>query len=120
MNKPNGPSVSPSRGVTPSYPGTGRKEWALAEVDSGGRSVGEGLMGSLVIVEREIAAETALRFAGMGIFGEIDLLVLDGAPQALGENVVVASATAIHADLHASAQQQLRWPWPMQIGRAHD
>jgi len=64
-------------------------------------------MGSLVIVEREIAAETALRFAGMGIFGEIDLLVLDGAPQALGEDVVAGAPPAIHADLHAGGEQQI-------------
>ena len=79
----------------------------LAEVGGGGRPIVEGLMGSLVIVEREVAAQAATSFAGCGVFGEINLLVLYAAPQALGENVVAASATAIHADLHASAQQQL-------------
>jgi len=51
------------------------------------------------------------RFAWVGIFGEVNLLVLDAAPQALGENVVAASAPAIHADLNASTQQQLGVLW---------
>lgn len=64
-------------------------------------------MRALVIVELEVVAQAVPSFARVGIFGEIDLLVLDGAPQALGEDVVARSAAAVHADLYAGREQQV-------------
>src|SRR5260221_12675181 len=76
------------------------------EVHGGRCLVAERLVRAFVVVERKVSAQAVVGFAWAGIFGEIHLLVFYAAPEALGENVVAATAPAIHADLHAGAQQQ--------------
>src|SRR5688572_3597583 len=71
------------------------------------RLVLERLMRALAVVERKVVAQAIPGFARVGIFGEVNLLVLDRAPQTLSENVVAASAAAIHADLHTGTKQQV-------------
>ena len=63
-------------------------------------------MWALRVVERKIAAQARPGVARGGIFGQADLLVLDGAPQALGENVVARAAATVHTDLDAGRKQQ--------------
>src|SRR5256885_16616690 len=67
--------------------------------------VAERLMGALVVVELEIAGEALPGLAGAAIGVQIDLLVFDGAPEALGEDIVQGAALAIHADLDAALLQ---------------
>src|SRR5437764_9120365 len=62
-------------------------------------------MGTLVVVELEIAGEALPGLAGAAIGVQIDLLVFDGAPEALGEDIVQGAALAIHADLNAALLQ---------------
>ena len=84
-----------------------RRPVGSAEVHHGRRLVTERLVRPLVVVELEVATQVVSGLAGCRIFGEVDLLVLDRAPQALGEDVVARSTAAIHADLHAGREQQV-------------
>src|SRR5579885_3337421 len=62
-------------------------------------------MGPLVVVEAEVAGQALPRFArrARGLQGH--LLILDGAPEALGEDVVQGPTFAVHADLDAALLQ---------------
>lgn len=53
------------------------------------------------VVEGEVAAEAGQGILGRLVIVQIDLLVLDAAPEALDEDVVEGAAAAIHTDLHA-------------------
>ena len=109
MNKPNGPSFSPSGGCPDHTIGPVRKRRPVgsAEVHCGRRLVIERLVRALVVVELEVAPQVVSGLAGRSVFGEVDLLVLDRAPQALGEDVVARATAAIHADLYAGREQQV-------------
>ena len=50
---------------------------------------------------REKRAESLAGFAQIGVGVQINLLVFDGAPQPLNEDIVEAAAFAIHADFYA-------------------
>lgn len=63
-------------------------------------------MQPLGVVELEILANPYSGRARVGVVGELDLLVRERAPQALGEDGIVRAALAIHADLHPSALHQ--------------
>src|SRR4029450_311617 len=56
-------------------------------------------MNTPIVVEVEIAAESAPRLSRIGIVVQVDLLVLERAPEALGENVVQRATCAVHTDL---------------------
>lgn len=56
------------------------------------------LVSSLTIVKREIGLETGLDLGQGFIVLEINVFILDGAPQALDENIVRRASTAIPAD----------------------
>jgi len=54
-------------------------------------------VGSLKIVEVEVARQALLAFPGIRVIMQIHLLVLDRTPKSLGEGVVRHTAAAIHA-----------------------
>src|SRR5439155_17324552 len=62
------------------------------------RAVAEALVLALLVVEAEPGANTGLRLGNVGISVQVDLLVLEAAPQPLDEDVVHAAALPIHAD----------------------
>src|SRR5271156_2589295 len=55
-------------------------------------------MWTSAIIEVEVAADRSPRLADAVVGSQIDLLVLDAAPQAFDEHVVAPSALAVHAD----------------------
>ena len=55
-------------------------------------------MRPLGVVELEILPNPQSGLAWGVVIGQIDLLVLEAAPQALGEDVIVGATLAIHAD----------------------
>ena len=65
-------------------------------------------MQPLFIVKAQILPQSFPRFARGRVIFEIHLLIFDGAPQALGKNVVQGTPLAIHADAHITRAQQLR------------
>ena len=56
-------------------------------------------MGSLVIVELEVISQTRRQSRHSAIVIEIDMLILDAAPEALNEDVIKGSATTSHAKI---------------------
>ena len=67
-------------------------------MDFGGRGIAQRLMGTLLVVERQIPSDPFPGLPCIGILAQIDLLILDRPPQALGEDIVHASATPVHRD----------------------
>lgn len=67
--------------------------------------VAQALVRALVVVELEVVMQSCLQGWNVIVVVEVDVFVLDGAPQALDENVVQGSAAAIHADQDASSFQ---------------
>lgn len=63
-----------------------------------------------MIVERQIASQPGLSFAGRGIVVQVDLFPFDRPPQSFGENIVERTATAVHADRHRMGLEQLDVP----------
>lgn len=59
----------------------------------------------LRVVEVQISADPGAGFRDAGIGPQVNLLVFDGAPEALDEDVVPPGALAIHADLDLSSGQ---------------
>src|SRR5260370_301462 len=55
-------------------------------------------MGSLGVVEAEVAPDRGSGIGHRVIGAQIDLLVFDGSPEPLDENVVTPGALAVHAD----------------------
>src|SRR5215210_5053282 len=70
-------------------------------IDRGRRPVVQRLVRPRVVVEWDIAAQPAARFARRRIVVQVHLLIFDRAPQPFGEDVVERAALAIHANLHA-------------------
>ena len=64
-------------------------------------------MWTAAVVEGQIAADPGTGFRDAGIGPQVDLLVFDGPPQALDEDVVPPGALAVHADLDLAAGQHL-------------
>jgi len=62
------------------------------------RAVAEALVLPFLVVEAKPASDSGLRLGDAGIGVQVDLLVLQSAPQSLDEDVVHAAAFAIHAD----------------------
>ena len=63
-------------------------------------------MRAFAIVEIQISAEGGTRLADAVVGSQVDLLVLDRAPQPLDEDVVAPGTTAIHADGDRVPRQQ--------------
>jgi len=55
-------------------------------------------MRTLGVVEHKILAQSNYQFAHRGIAVEVDILVLDVAPQTFYKNVVKGPAPSVHAD----------------------
>jgi len=55
-------------------------------------------MRSAAVVETEVAGQCGVDFSGRLVGMQIDLLVLDTAPQPLDEHVVDPAPLAVHAD----------------------
>lgn len=62
---------------------------------------------SLLVVEAEEDREVGLGFDLRAVALEVDLVMLDRAPQPLDEDVVEAAALAVHGQLHAGREQRL-------------
>jgi len=63
---------------------------------------------ALVVVEPEVGLQSFLQFRDGGVVHEIDVLVLDRAPQAFDEDVVQGTAPTVHADPDTGALQDAR------------
>ena len=59
------------------------------------------------MVEPEVGVEVRVRFDLGAVAPQVDLLVVDRAPEPLDEDVVQGPAAAIHRELHAAGQQGL-------------
>ena len=68
----------------------------------------EALVQALVVVELEVGLQSLLQFRDGGVVHEIDVLVLDRAPQAFDEDVVQGTAPTVHADPDTGALQDAR------------
>jgi hypothetical protein len=69
--------------------------------------VPERLVGPLVIVERQVAAQARACLPWASIRVGVDLVILDRTPQALNEDIIADPAFAIHADPHVGRPQEL-------------
>ena len=80
-------------------------------IDRSGRLVIQRLMASPVVVKVQILGQRPARLFRAGVLFQVDLLVLDGAPEPFGKDIVGGPAFAVHADLDTGRQQQLRVLW---------
>src|SRR5262249_24530388 len=64
------------------------------------RPVAKRLMWALSIVKRKPRGDAAVRLAAVGIALQVDVLVLERAPQPFDEHVVHPTAAAVHRDVH--------------------
>src|ERR1035437_5328781 len=64
------------------------------------RFVVKRLMRALGVVEHKILAQSDHQFAHRGIAVEVNILMLDVAPQAFYKNVVKGPASPVHADFY--------------------
>lgn len=71
-------------------------------------TVAQALVRPIVIVEPKIACQPGIQVGYRGVVLEVDVLVLDRAPQSLDEDVVERAASPIHADAYASPFQAAR------------
>jgi len=69
------------------------------------RLIAQALVQTLMVVEVEVVMQSRFQLWDRVILHEVDVLVLDRAPQALDENVVQGSAPAVHAHLDAGSLQ---------------
>lgn len=60
------------------------------------------------VVEREVAAETGPRLGDGRVRVQVDLFVLDGAPEPLDENVIAPAALPVHVDADAVRGELVR------------
>src|ERR1041384_837458 len=67
-------------------------------VDLDRSSVSQRLVRALFAIETQILADARAGLPREGVLGQIDVLVLEGAPQALREDVVHAPPAPIHTD----------------------
>src|SRR5260221_7949100 len=84
-----------------------RRRCRLAEVSLVRGSPAERLMRTAQIIPVEELGQAALLFDAGGGRAQIDPFVLHGPPQALDEDVVVATPASVHADLDPMIPQQL-------------
>ena len=61
-------------------------------------------MRPLNIVEAEVVVQPTVKSEPVGVVHQIDVLILDAAPQTLNKDVVQRTASAVHADLNTSCQ----------------
>jgi hypothetical protein len=73
-----------------------------------GGAVAQSLAGPLAVVESEVLGQPEQKLRQTGIALEVDVLVLNAAPQALDDDVVQGAATSVHADGNPLAQQDPR------------
>ena len=64
-------------------------------------------MGPAAVVESDVAADPGAGLGDTGVDPQVDLLVFDGSPQPLHEDVVAPGALAIHADPDLAGGQNL-------------
>src|SRR6056297_3851752 len=64
-------------------------------------------MGTAAVVEAEVAPDPGAGLGHAGVGSQVDLLVFDGSPQALYEDVVAPGALAVHADPDLAGGQHL-------------
>ena len=69
--------------------------------------VPRGLMGARVIVEAEVLGQSLFRLCDIPIRFQVDVLILDRAPQAFGKDVVHAASPSVHADLNVLVGEQI-------------
>src|SRR5262245_11571567 len=63
-------------------------------------------MRAAVVVECEPGGDAGMRLSAVGIAFEVNVLVLEGAPQALDEHVVHPAAAAVHRDANTRCRQR--------------
>ena len=64
-------------------------------------------MRATAVVEGQIAADPGTGFRDAGIGPQVDLLVFDGPPEALDEDIVAPGPLAIHTDLDLAGGEHL-------------
>ena len=62
-------------------------------------------MEPFVIVEAEVGGQPGRELSNQRIIHQIDVFVLDGAPEAFDKDVVKEAPAAIHADAHTGGGQ---------------
>ena len=65
-------------------------------------------MRPVIVVEIKVGTDPFVRRPDISLRSDIHVLVLYGAPQSLRENIVHASASAIHADSHIFSLEDSR------------
>src|ERR1700722_3344225 len=80
--------------------------WAFCFVNLTRCAIAQALVLALLVVETEPGADAGLGLGDAGIGVEIDLLVFKAPPQPLDEDIVHATALAIHADRDRMALQK--------------
>jgi hypothetical protein len=83
---------------------TGSRRRAFSE-DRHRRAVVERLVKATLVVEGEPFADARSRFEPVGVAPQIDVLVLERAPEAFDEDVVHPAAAAVHGDANAGVGQ---------------
>src|SRR5262245_9984322 len=81
---------------------------ALSPIEIGPTARVEGLMRPLSVVEREIASNPHPGLSWRAIIGQVYFLILQSAPEPLGEDVISCPPLAIHSDLNRSGFERLR------------
>ena len=64
------------------------------------------LMKASLVVEGKIFADPGFRLVAVGVAFEIDVLILERAPDAFDEDVVHPAAAPVHRDAHAGLEQR--------------
>jgi hypothetical protein len=64
------------------------------------------------VVETEVGRERALKLAHRLVGVQVDVLILDAAPQPLGEHIIDPAPLAVHAHAHALADTLTAAPCP--------
>ena len=77
-------------------------------VDLGGCPIAQCLVWPLVVIEVHVGINSGSGFTHALVGSEIHFFILDGPPQPLHEDVVQVPPFAVHADLDAPFQQQVR------------
>lgn len=70
-------------------------------------SVSKRLVGTFRVVELEVVGEPGVRLGDGAVRFQVDILILHGSPQSLGEDIVHTASSAIHANLYFFVQEWL-------------
>ena len=70
------------------------------------RTILQGLMNPLFVVELKILGHSMVNFRDRPVVFEVDLLVLDAAPKSLHEDIVERPPATIHAHAHLCSEQR--------------